>query len=428
LPTVAAGYSPSMERARIVLKPHEDIRIRGGHPWIYDNEIASVTGNPAPADEVEVLDAHGRSLGCAFFNPASKIRARIYSRTPRSADAAFFEEAIGRALEWRRRSFRDAEQSLRMVFAEADGIPGLIVDSFVGHPEQGESERPHDAKEASGRWLSVQFLSLGVESRKTAILEALQRLLPASGIVERSDAPVRALEGLPASVAVLEGSVPERIVIRENGLHFEVDLVAGQKTGWYLDQRSNRKAAAGLLGARRVQNARVLDAFSNAGGFGLGCAAAGASEVLAIDSSAEAIAALSRNAKRNGLVDRIRCIEANVFDQLRILERAHEHFDLLVLDPPPFARNRASLKAAYRGYKELNLRALRLANEGAQLVTCSCSHWFGHDLLINVLEEASRDSGRLLRIVEERGQDLDHPVVVGYPESRYLTCIVAEIA
>jgi 23S rRNA (cytosine1962-C5)-methyltransferase len=406
-----------MERSRLILKPREETRIRAGHPWVYDNEIAGVEGRPEPGGEVEVLDSRRRSLGSAFFNPASKIRARIYSRVPRAADEGFFAEAIGRALDWRRRFFDPETQSLRLVFGEADGLPGLIVDSFVGEPEASEGAAPN----GRGRWLSAQFLSLGMETRKAEILRALAGILPSSGVAERSDAPVRGLEGLPPASGVLSGDVPRSVLIEENGLRFGVDMLGGQKTGWFLDQRSNRAAAARLAGGRTV-----LDAFCNAGGFGLACAAAGAASVLAVDSSAEAIASVSANASRNGLGRLVEAREANAFDLLHSLERERRKFGLVVLDPPAFAKNRASVDGARRGYKELNLRALKLLESGGVLVTCSCSHWFGSELFARMLEDAAQDAGRRLRLIEERTQDLDHPIVSGYGESRYLKCTIAE--
>jgi 23S rRNA (cytosine1962-C5)-methyltransferase len=401
-----------MERAKIVLRPREEDRIRAGHPWVYDNEIAKVEGVAEAGSEVEVLDSRRRMLGAAFYNPKSKIRARIYSRSPRAADEAFFAEALEAALAYRRRFFDPERQSLRLVFGEADGLPGLIVDSFVGTAEEGSRR---------GRWLSAQFLSLGVDARKAKILAALERVLPSDGIAERSDAPVRALEGLLPVSGTLSGEVPGGILIEENGLRFGVDILGGQKTGWFLDQRSNRAAAA-----RYAKGRRVLDAFCNAGGFGLACATAGASSVLAVDSSAEAVAAVSANAALNGLGSIVEAREANAFDLLHSLERAHEKFGLVVLDPPAFAKNRASVEGARRGYKELNLRALKLLDEGGILVTCSCSHWFGRELFARMLEEAAADSDRRIRLLEERTQDLDHPIVSGYGESRYLKCVIAE--
>jgi 23S rRNA (cytosine1962-C5)-methyltransferase len=408
-----------MARAKVILRPREEERIRSGHPWVYDNEIASVEGAPEQGDEVEVLDARRRSLGSAFYNQSSKIRARIYSRIPRAADVEFFAETLGEAIAYRARHFDLERQSVRLVFGEADGLPGLIIDSFAGIASEVGGEPAAEGRR--GRWLSAQFLSLGVEKRKADILAALARVFPADGIAERSDAPVRALEGLPTATGVLAGAVPPRATIEENGLRFGVDILGGQKTGWFLDQRSNRAAAA-----RYAKGRRVLDAFCNQGGFGLACAAAGATAVLAVDASAEAIAALGANAALNGLAPLVEAREANAFDLLHELERSRESFGLVVLDPPAFAKNRASVEGARRGYKELNLRALRILERGGILVTCSCSHWFGPELFARMLEDAAADSGKRLRILEERAQDLDHPIVSGYGESRYLKCVIAE--
>ncbi len=404
-----------MERARLILRPREDLRLRAGHPWVYDNEIARVEGVPEPGAEVEVLDARKLPIGVALYNPASRIRARIYSRAFRSADSAFFREAIARAIAWRRRFFDPDAQSLRLVFGEADGIPGLIVDSFVGQAEGASSSR------AGGRWLSAQFLSLGMDMRKAEILSALSELFPSSGIAERSDSPVRAHEGLSEAVGLLAGEAPEGLVIRENGLSFAVDLIGGQKTGWFLDQRANRAASA-----RYASGRRVLDVFCNAGGFGIACLAAGATEVVAVDSSVPALKAAATNAERNGFASKLRTEEANAFDYLRLMERSKERFGLIILDPPAFAKNHAAVEAAHRGYKDLNLRALKLLEPGGILVTCSCSHWFGQERFTAMLEEAARDAGRRLRYVEERAQDLDHPIVSGYGESRYLKCMIVE--
>jgi 23S rRNA (cytosine1962-C5)-methyltransferase len=402
-----------MERAKIYLKPKEDLRLRAGHPWVYDNEISRVAGEPGPGDEVEIRDSRGLPVGSAFFNPASKIRCRIYSRELRAADREFFAEAVGKALAWRRRFFDPDRQSLRAVYAEADGLPGLIVDSFIGAADGGGADE--------GRWLSVQFLSLGMDKRKELIASVLGELLPCRGMVERSDAPVRSFEGLPVLSGRLAGEVPDSIIMEENGLSFGVDLEGGQKTGWFLDQRANRAAAA-----RYAKGRKVLDAFCNAGGFGLACAAAGAESVLAVDASEDAVKAVAANAARNGLDARVKAVAANAFDYIRGLERAKERFGLVVLDPPAFAKNRASIEGAHRGYKDLNLRALKILEPGGILVTCSCSHWFDRERFSRMLEEAAADSGRRIRIVEERSQDLDHPIVSGYGESRYLKCVIAE--
>ncbi|MDQ7796987.1 MAG: class I SAM-dependent rRNA methyltransferase [Spirochaetia bacterium] len=412
--------------ATIILKSKEDIRIRRGHPWIYDNEIARVEGEPEPGGEVEVRDARGLHVGYAFFNPNSKIRARVYSRTAKKADEEFFVRAFEAAWKWRKFCFGEPaierRLSLRLVYGEADSVPGLIVDGFVG------------ATGTEGLWLSVQFLSLGVEMRKAEILKALRSVFNPDGIAERSDAPVRALEGLPESVGVLWGSVPERIVIEENGALFEIDLLGGQKTGWFLDQRANRAAAAKYVSRaqwadspNKAIGARVLDMFCNQGGFSVLAAKAGAASVLAVDSSRDALALLRKNAALNSVSDRITIVEANAFDYLRDLEKMGQRFDLIILDPPAFAKNRAALEGARRGYKELNLRAMHLLERGGVLVTFSCSHWFSPEMFDAVLADAAFDSNRRLHILEERTQDLDHPILSGYDESRYLKCRIVQV-
>lgn len=411
--TATSVYSLLMRMPTIILKPKEDLRIRQGHPWIYDNEIAVVEGQPEPGAEVRVLDSRKKLLGFAFFNPNSKIRARIFSRTEERATADFFVGAFRSALAWRQKFFNPDEQSVRMIFGEADSVPGLIVDRYVGLDA---------ATGKRGSWLSTQFLSLGVETRKPIILKALADVFQPDGIVERSDAPVRALEGMEIADGVLAGTLPESIVISENHASFAVSLRGGQKTGWFLDQRSNREAAARLARGRRT-----LDVFCNQGGFGVVCALQGATSVLAVDSSREALAATQNNARLNAVSDRVSTAEANAFDLLRELEHQDQKFDMVILDPPAFAKSRATVKSAWRGYKEINVRALRLLQPGGVLVTCSCSYWFGDDLFDSMLEEAATDCHRRYRLVESRTQDLDHPIVSGYGESRYLKCRIVEI-
>jgi 23S rRNA (cytosine1962-C5)-methyltransferase len=408
-----------MSMPSVSLKPREEIRIRQGHPWIYDNEIAYVSGQPEPGAEIKAVDSKGKFLGYGFFNPASKIRVRIFSKARPEADAAFFEEAFRSALAHRARFFDIGKQSLRMVFGEADSVPGLVVDRFIG---QAGTSPGSVGDGVSGTWLSTQFLSLGVEVRKAEIVEALARVFSPDGIIERSDAPVRALEGLEPASGTLAGEVPASIRMEENGASFLVDLSGGQKTGWFLDQRANRAAAA-----RFAQGARVLDAFCNQGGFGIVCGKAGAASVTAVDSSADALAAARANAQLNGVEGIFTPVEANAFDYLRSPESEGAKFDLVVLDPPAFAKSRAAVEPAHRGYKEINLRAMRLIPRGGVLITCSCSHWFDDARFDAMLAESASDCGRRFRTIEQRTQDLDHPIVSGYGESRYLKCRILEM-
>jgi 23S rRNA (cytosine1962-C5)-methyltransferase len=378
-----------------------------------------VSGQPLPGREVRVVDSRGKFLGYGFFNPASKIRVRIFSRIHPEADVAFFEETFRSALAHRSRFFDISRQSLRMIFGEADSVPGLIVDRFVGRAQTSSGE---DSGATPGTWLSTQFLSLGVEIRKAEILEALVRVFAPDGIFERSDAHVRLLEGLESASGTLAGDVPASILMEENGASFSIDISGGQKTGWFLDQRANRAAAA-----RFAPGARVLDAFCNQGGFGILCAKAGAVSVMAVDSSAAALEAARKNSQLNGVDGLLSAVEANAFDHLRNLERENAKFDLVVLDPPAFAKSRATIEPAHRGYREINVRAMHLIQRGGILLTCSCSHWFDDERFDAMLAESASDCGRRFRTIEERSQDLDHPIVSGYGESRYLKCRILEM-
>jgi 23S rRNA (cytosine1962-C5)-methyltransferase len=479
---------------RIILKAGEERRVRAGHPWIYDNEVAELrispgkagAGKNSPLPEpggVELLPGeladvesfrrtgHGQSeyLGRAMVNPRSRIIARIYSPSKEGMDRGFFKRRIREALV--RRCFGPRfpdpyRESARLIFAEADFLPGLIVDRFVGWPLEaaGALERPLDfeaVRAALGppaSWLVVQFLCYGMDSRRDMILEALEETLAAPlrpaekaaedgtapapavqggkfpaplglprGIIERSAAPVRELEGLPLREGMLRGSPPGVVVIFENGLPFAVDLERGQKTGCFLDQRENHLLAAAYGCAAGAPSRRVLDAFCYTGGFGIhavrfGGAAGLDVRVLAVDSSPEALAGLRQNAALNGAADRITAVEANVFDLLRDHGRTGERFDLIILDPPAFAKSHSSLEGALRGYKEINLRAIRLLSPGGILVTCSCSHALEEGRFKRMITEAAADAERRVVQLDFRGQGADHPVLVGYDESCYLKC------
>jgi 23S rRNA (cytosine1962-C5)-methyltransferase len=399
---------------RIILKPGEERRILLGHPWVYDNEVSCVLkgfGPQAEASQLEPgeiadVESSGKTyLGRAFVNPNSKIIARIYSPSKEGVDKGFFKRRIREAIL--RRGSMPRGESARLVFAEADFLPGLIIDRFTGWPLEeltaAVSERPLSfaaAEAALGppdSWLSVQFLSYGMDTRRDLILEALEETLAAplmpgaeapgapAGIYEKSAAKVRELEGLPLREGPLQGSFPAGgMVIFENGLPFVLHLEEGQKTGHFLDQRENRRLAgswvealaAGPEGADRPP-LRALDAFCYTGGFGVhaakaASARAGAASVVCVDSSRPALDALAKNAALNGVADKISVVEADVFEYLRAAERQKEKFDLIILDPPAFAKSRPSLNDALRGYNEINLRALGLLQNGGSLVTCSC--------------------------------------------------------
>ncbi|MDI6823612.1 MAG: class I SAM-dependent rRNA methyltransferase [Bacillota bacterium] len=376
-------------------------RAQEGHPWVFAGEIETIGGDFAPGDLVTVVDHRGRFVGRGFINPASLIRVRLLTHRDERVGDDFWLARLRAAWELRR-SFR-AESAFRVVFAESDGLPGLVVDRF-------------------GPWLVMQTLALGVDVRRDFLVEALGSLTGCTGVFLRNDAPVRELEGLPLESGPAPGTPPDlptRVEVTEGDVHLWVDVAEGQKTGHFLDQRFNRAAAA-----RLAPGARVLDAFSYTGGFAIHAARAGAREVLAIEASAWAVGLARENAELNGVADRCRFQEGNAFDLLRTLDQERERFDLVILDPPAFARSREALEGALRGYKEINLRALHLLNPGGYLVTSSCSSHLDPDTFLGVVAGAARDAGRRVLVLEARGQPPDHPVLLGYPESRYLKCLI----
>lgn len=384
-----------------MLKKGEEERIVAGHPWIFDNEIERIEGHPETGEGIPVFSSHRRFIGSGFFSPQSKIRIRIYSREDEKPDREFFMRRIAAAVAYRDLVVK--RRSARLVFGEADLLPGLIVDKFENH-------------------LVLQTLSAGVDRYKGLIADALEAVVKPEGIYERNDAQVREFEGLSLLSGTLRGSCPAETEIEENGIRFLVDLAAGQKTGHFLDQAENHAAVAPFVSGRRV-----LDAFCHTGGFGLHAAAYGAAEVVSADISEKAIADLKRNAELNNLSGCIRPEVANVFDLLRGYEERRELFDTVILDPPAFCKSKSMLASASRGYKEINLRAMKVLRPGGFLVTCSCSYHMLPQLFINVIEGAAADVRKSVRIIEVRGQAKDHPVLAGYGESRYLKCLMLQV-
>jgi 23S rRNA (cytosine1962-C5)-methyltransferase len=470
---------------RIILKPGEEKDILAGHPWAYDNEVARILA-PIPGgfepvlpekleagELVDVESSHKTYLGRGFVNPHSKIIARIYSPSKEGVDKGFFKHRIREALARRFPAYDLLRESARIVFGEADFLPGLIVDRFVGWPAgdieagfMGNGPRgpflpPTFEKTAAvlgppASWISIQFLAWGMDCRREEILAALEEVLgkytpaefppgvvpgaengektgeaPAearplgvpTGIVEKSTARVRELEGLPPREGLLRGNFPEEgIVIFENGLPFIVRLGEGQKTGYYLDQKENRLRAAAF-----AAGARVLDCCAYTGGFSIHAARFGAvrgryPQVTALDVSALALETLGKNARLNGVEDRLTLAEGDIFEALRSYERAREQFDLIILDPPAFAKSRSALEGALRGYKEINLRAIKLLSPGGVLVSCSCSQALNEGRFKALIAEAAVDAGRRLLQLDFRYQAADHPILVGYDESLYLKC------
>ena len=378
----------------VSVSPRGESRIRAGHPWIYRSDVIGVEASGG--DIVTVRGPRARPLGDALFSDRSQIALRMLTRGDVRADDGMLRGRLERAVRLRDGLRIDAT-AYRVVHAEADLLPSLIVDRY-------------------GEYLVVQTLSQGMDRWLPQITRHLTDLLRPAGILARNDPKVRTLEGLEQKVEVLDGVIPDSVLVREGRVEYEVDLRHGQKTGLFLDQRENREAAA------RYARGRLLDGFSYNGGFALALAWA-CPEVEAIDISADSVARITANAARNG-VPHVQAREANVFDELRRLEKAGARYDTIVLDPPAFAKNKASIPNAMAGYKEINLRALRLLEPGGHLVTCSCSYNISEEMFATIVHEAAIDSHTAVALVEKRMQGRDHPVLVGVPETYYLKCFI----
>jgi 23S rRNA (cytosine1962-C5)-methyltransferase len=384
----------AMNEVSVVVTKRGEARVLHGHPWIFRSDVARADG-AEPGGAVRVMGPHGRVLGFAFFSSRSEIRLRMVARGE-VLSPTFLTDRLAAALSWRETVAAGA-QAYRVVHGEGDGIPSLVVDRY-------------------GDYVVVQTLSQGTEARKAEIVGLLVDLLKPKGILERNDPRVRLLEGLEQRVSLLHGEVPETVEVAEGGVRFLADLWKGQKTGLFLDQRENH------LMARHYAKGRVLDGFSYNGGFGLQVAAQ-ADEVLAVDVSEDAVARIEANASLNGLSN-VRAASANLFDHLRALQDRGERFSTVILDPPAFAKSKDAVEKARRGYKEINLRALKLLEPGGCLITCSCSYHVHEADLESILASAASDAGATVTVVEKRRQARDHPVVLGVPETYYLKCFV----
>ena len=384
-----------MPDPRVVVNAKGEKRIRAGHPWVYRSDIVDVT-DAAPGSVVDVTGPRERFLGRALFSDRSQITIRMVTREDRPVDEAFWRTRLERAIRFRE-SLRIDATAYRLVHGEGDLLPSLIVDRYADY-------------------LVIQTLSQGMDRLAGTLVSLLVDLTGAAGVLARNDPKVRQLEGLEQRVEVLHGAVPDAIAVREGRVSYIVDPRHGQKTGLFLDQRENREAAA------RYARGRILDCFSYNGGFALALAPH-ASTVDAIDISAEAVARITANASANGL-NNVTAREANVFDELRYLERDGQRFDTIVLDPPAFAKNKAAIPNALAGYKEINLRALRLLNEGGLLITCSCSYNVDEATFGGIVMEAAADAQVAAAVVEKRMQGRDHPVLLGVPETYYLKSLI----
>lgn len=367
-------------------------RVAGGHPWIFKSDIS---GHAEPGEAVEVHTERGKFLGIAHYSSTSQIALRLLTTRREPVDREFFLRRLQQALDYRKRIVENSD-ACRLVFSEADLLPGLIVDKY-------------------GPYLVMQALTQGMDRASAEVVSCLQELLQPAGILARNDASVRKLEGLPQDVTVIAGEIPERVPVQMNGLNFQADLLKGQKTGIYLDQRENYLAAA------RHARGRVLDCFSSTGGFALHVAKS-AESVTAVESSAHAIETAKSNAAANG-ISNIDFSQADVFDYL---SGRDARYDTIILDPPAFAKSRKQIDDAARGYKDINVRALRMLEPGGVLVTCSCSHHISEAMLLKIVAESALDAGKTLRVLERRAQAADHPILLTVPETLYLKFLVFE--
>ena len=387
-----------MNTARVNKKGAD--RVRQGHLWIYRSDIVAVDAEGGSI--VTVKDERGNFIGQALFSDASQIALRFLTQSTEEINRDWWRRRIREAAE--RRHISPETNAYRLIYSEGDLLPSLIVDRYADV-------------------LVMQTLSQGTDAVKSLLTEILIDEFNPRAVIERNDVRVRELEGLPLLTRTIHGDVPGELEILQHGLRFVVEPLGGQKTGSFLDQRENRLAARAA--ANTTNKRRALDCFTFNGAFALHLASV-CDNVTGIDISADAVAAARRNAKLN-TISNLDFIEANVFDVLREMEAAGDRFDVIVLDPPAFAKNRASLKAAIRGYKEINLRALKLLNSGGVLITCTCSYHVAEELFLEILAQAAIDAHRRVQIVEKRMQASDHPVLVGVPETYYLKCVIARI-
>ena len=385
------GYS-------VFLKKNEEKRLLGGHSWVYANEVAKIEGKDKNGSLASVYSFDGRFIGKGYINHASKILVRLFIRGDGEDDKEFYLKKIKAANDYRLKLGYD--NCYRMVFAEADALPALIIDRY-------------------GDYLVMQCLSLGIDMRKKLVCECLVELFSPKGIYERSDVGVRKKEGLPEIKGILYGEVPDYCEIVENGIKMLVDVKNGQKTGYFLDQKENRFAA------RRYSRGEVLDCFCNSGGFSLN-AALFADNVYSCDISELALKNVRDNAALNGF-ENIRTLCGDVFEVLRGFRKDRRQFDTVILDPPAFCKTVDEVKDAYRGYKDINLTAMKIVRSGGFLITCSCSHYMTGVLFERMLQEAAKESGRQVRIVEIKSQAPDHPAALGAEETSYLKFYVLNV-
>ena len=382
----------------LVVKPRA--RILHGHDWVYASEVLKIFGEPADGDVISLKDGKDRLIGSAIYNSKSQIVARRFSRQRQDLDLDFFKRRIAQAAEYRKRRGID-ELLCRVVWSESDGVPGVIIDRY-------------------GNNFVLQTLTLAMDQRKELIVQTIVDLFGEVTIIERNDAPIRRAEGLELRSGILRGEPRDQITIELNALKFDVDLWHGHKTGFYLDQKANY-----ALAAQYARGRRVVDCFANEGGFALSCAHAGASDVIAVEENADAVAAGKRNAERNGLA--VRWMDEDVFHFLRGAEKAGAEYDLIILDPPSFTKTKTGLRDALRGYRELHLRAFKLLSKDGLLATFSCSHHVSETAFMETIAAALVDARRSARRLRRFEQALDHPVLPTIPETEYFKGVLLEM-
>jgi 23S rRNA (cytosine1962-C5)-methyltransferase len=386
-----------VKEGSVVISPRGVERLRSGHLWVYRSDVRTASAEPGAI--VRLTDERGRFHGRAFYSDKSQIAIRLLTREDVPVERAFFTERLRRAVEYRKRVVENTD-AYRVVYSEADLLPSLIVDRY-------------------GDYLVLQTLSQSTDRHKDLFVQILTELLSPKGILERNDPRVRLLEGLEQRVGVLYGEVPDEILVKENGVTFACNLAKGQKTGSFLDQRENH------LAARRYASGEVLDCFSYEGGFAL-TVAGHCEHVESTDMAPTAVEAARRNQELNSIPN-VHFRVGNTFDILKEYDEVGRRFDMIILDPPAFAKNRDSIPAAHRGYKEINLRALKILKPGGFLLTCSCSYHITEPLFLQILAEAANDARKNIVVSERRTQAQDHPILLTMPETLYLKCLVVNV-
>ncbi|TDT63382.1 class I SAM-dependent rRNA methyltransferase [Fonticella tunisiensis] len=388
--------------AKVFLGFKKGKRVEDGHPWVYSNEIERYEGDFEPGDIVEVYNFKGRFIGKGYINPHSKITIRILTRDiNEEINEDFFRRRIQAAWDYRKKVIETT--SCRVVFGEADFLPALVIDKY-------------------GDYLVVQILSLGMDRWRDTIVKVLKEIFKPRGIYERSDVPVRKLEGLEERKGFLTEPFDTMVETEENGVKFYVDIENGQKTGYFLDQKENRASIKGI-----VKDADVLDCFCHTGSFSLHAGHYGAKSVLGVDISEHAIEFARKNAELNGLSDVCKFQVSNTFDVLPEWVKEKRQFDVVILDPPAFTKSRSAVESAIRGYKEINLRAMKLVRSGGFLVTASCSHFMYPELFMEIIMDAAKDAKKTIRLVEYRNQAKDHPVLFNSEETLYLKFLILQV-